>query len=106
MTPLCTLGAADPKMCDRCRRATLTGPATDDPDLREQWTAVRRGLAAMLRPYVQEHLIEDLAVRAVAELLAGPGWRPPLREPPDWLREDRVARALQPTPESTERPAP
>ncbi|MGV9536580.1 hypothetical protein ACWEU6_21730 [Streptosporangium sandarakinum] len=89
----CQHGCADPRMCDDCRRTKL-GPASDDPDIRAAWTAVRRGLEEMLRPYVQAHVLDDLVRRAVAELLAGAGWKPPLRPPPDWLRTARVAHAL------------
>lgn len=94
MTPPCTHGAAaDPKMCPDCRRAQL-GPDAADPDIRAAWTTLRRGLADMLRPYVQDHLVDDLAKRAVAELLAGPGWKPPLRMAPAVIRDARVARAM------------
>ncbi|MEU8381729.1 hypothetical protein [Streptosporangium sp. NPDC048865] len=72
---------------------TTSKPDTD-PDIAAAWTDVRQGLTAMLRPYVQAHLVDDLVKRAVAELLAGPGWKPPLRKPPDMLRAARVERYL------------
>jgi len=65
-----------------------------DPDIAAAWTDVRQGLAAMLRPHVQDHMLDELVRRAVAELLVGPGWKPPLRKPPDMLRAARVDRYL------------
>ncbi|MFI6819237.1 hypothetical protein ACIBG7_43100 [Nonomuraea sp. NPDC050328] len=99
-------GCADPKLCPDCRRAAI-GPASDDPDIRQRWAELREGLALMLRPYVQEHLVDELARRAVAELVAGPGWKPPLRPAPDWRREGRIERYLAATdPGNASRPGP
>jgi hypothetical protein len=92
----CSHGCADPKMCADCRRAQI-GPSSDDPDIRQAWNEVREGLAAMLRPYVQAHVLDSLTRRMVAELLAGPGWKPPLKPPPDWLRDGRASRYLDAT---------
>lgn len=65
-----------------------------DPDIAAAWTSVRTGLTAMLQPYVQAHVLDDLVRRAVAELLSGPGWRPPLRPQPSVIRDARVHRYL------------
>lgn len=73
----CTHGhAADPKLCPTCRPA----PSNTDPDIQAAWDEAKRGLAALLRPYVQAHLIEELAQRYVDGLEVR-GWRPPLRPP-------------------------
>jgi len=75
----------------------MTQPKPDtqtDPDIAAAWTDVRTGLTAMLRPYVQAQSLDDVVRRAVAELLAGPGWRPPLRPPPAVIRDARVQRYL------------
>lgn len=93
MKPACPHNRADPRRCPDCRKNT-TRSGTEDPDIRARWVDFRRGLEAMLRPYVQEHLLEELALRAAAELLAGPGWRPPLKTQPDWMRDARVRRAM------------
>lgn len=65
-----------------------------DPDIQARWDDLRRGLADMLRPYVQQQVLDDLVRRAVAELIAGPGWKPPLRLPPPVIRDARVRHAL------------
>ncbi len=70
------------------------GPASDDPDIRQAWADLRTGLTKTLRPYVSAVSLDDLVVRIVAELIAGPGWKPPLRPPPDWMRQARVQRAM------------
>lgn len=93
MTPPCPHRHADPRMCDQCRRDRL-GPTSTDPGIVAAWTTLRRGLEAALRPYVQDAVREDLVRRIVAELLAGPGWKPPLRLAPPVIQEARVQRAL------------
>ncbi|MEV0968495.1 hypothetical protein [Microtetraspora glauca] len=89
----CDHGAADPKMCADCRRERL-GPASEDPDIRAAWTDLRNGLTRTLRPYVSDVTLDDLVRRIVAELVAGPGWKPPLKPPPEWLKQSRIQRAL------------
>lgn len=79
--------------CPQCRRDRL-GPSSTDPEIVARWDDLRRGLEAMLRPHVQEVVREDLVRRIVAELLAGPGWKPPLRLAPPMIQEARVQRAL------------
>lgn len=90
--PVCTHGhAADPKLCHHpdCKR-----PAGHvDPDIQAAWDEARRGLAAMLRPYVQAHLVDELAQRYIDGLEVR-GWRPPLRPPKPVQRlEPEVAHA-------------
>lgn len=76
-TPPCTHGhAADPKLCPTCKGT----PGHVDPDIQAHWVEARQGLAAMLRPYVQAHLIDNIAKRYVDGLEVR-GWRPPLRPP-------------------------
>ncbi|GIH69464.1 hypothetical protein [Sphaerimonospora thailandensis] len=70
------------------------GPASDDPDIRQAWTDLRQGLDALIRPYVSEVSRDDLVRRIIAELVAGPGWKPPLKPVPDFMVQARVARAL------------
>ncbi|WP_327088550.1 hypothetical protein OIE66_40585 [Nonomuraea sp. NBC_01738] len=82
----CTHGhEADPKLCPHrdCRRAT----GHTDPDIQAAWREARDGLAALLRPYVQDHLVDKLATRYVDGLELR-GWRPPLRPPPRSARVD------------------
>ncbi|MEV7006829.1 hypothetical protein [Streptosporangium sp. NPDC051022] len=93
MTQPCPHRHADPRMCPDCRRERL-GPASTDPDIAARWDELRSGLTAMLRPYVQQQLLDDLVRRAVAELISGPGWKPPLRLAPAVIRDARVQRAL------------
>ncbi|MEU0516628.1 hypothetical protein [Streptosporangium sp. NPDC006007] len=93
MTPPCPHRHADPRMCDQCRRDRL-GPTSTDPDITAAWTTLRCGLEAALRPYVQDAVREDLVRRIVAELLTGPGWKPPLKLAPPVIQEARVQRAL------------
>lgn len=63
-----------------------------EPQVGPAWHELRTGIATKLRPYVQEHLIGQLAVEIVAELIAEPGWRPPLQPAPEVIRADRRAR--------------
>lgn len=91
-----THGCADPKMCPECRHIQVT-PASEDPDIRQSWTDLREGLAAMLRPYVQAHIIDGLTRRAIAELLVAPGWKPPLNRVPDDVRQARIDRYMAAT---------
>jgi len=68
-----------------------------DPEFAAQWRDLRNGLARMLAPYVPEARVRDVAGEIVAELIAGPGWRPPLEVAPDVIarsRAERTRRAL------------
>lgn len=56
------------------------------------WHELRDGITAKLRPYVQAHLLDKLAIEIVAELIAEPGWRPPLHPAPEVIRTDRRTR--------------
>ena len=73
----CTHGhEADPKLCPVCKGAG----GHVDPDIQAAWKDARDALAVMLRPYVQAHLLDELAKRYV-DGLEHHGWRPPLRPP-------------------------
>ncbi len=48
-----------------------------DPEIQAAWQEAEKGLALMLRPYVQAAFVGDLASRYV-EGLRLRGWRPPL----------------------------
>lgn len=73
-----------------------------DPDIQAAWDKAEHALTALLRPYVQAHLVEDLARRFVAEHLAAEGWRPPLGRLPEVIRTGRL-RALDRPPEQPPR---
>ncbi|MER7126663.1 hypothetical protein [Micrococcus luteus] len=66
-----------------------------DPDIQAAWDSARTALATMLRPYVQAHLVDDLARRFVDGHLNANGWRPPLRPMPDVIRDHRLRRGGQ-----------
>lgn len=57
-----------------------------DPDIQAEWDAARHQLAALLRPWVQEHAIPALVDQFVTGHMAARGWRPPLRPAPTWKR--------------------
>jgi hypothetical protein len=81
----CTHGhAADPKLCPACKSQAARHT---DPDIQAAWRDQRDALAAMLRPYVQAHLVQDLAQRYI-DGLEQRGWRPPLRPPEQTARID------------------
>jgi hypothetical protein len=65
-----------------------------DPDIQAAWDDLRTGLTNMFRPHVAEISLDDLVRRAIAELIAGPGWRPPLRPAPAIIRDQRVQHSL------------
>lgn len=64
-----------------------------DPDLQAPWRQLHQAIAAELRPYVQDHLLEELATRIVADHVAAAGWRPPLAPMPDVVAQARAAGA-------------
>jgi hypothetical protein len=66
-----------------------------DPDIQQAWTDLRAGLTSLLRPHVAEISLDDLVKRAIAEHIAGPGWRPPLRPPPQIIRDDRIQKSME-----------
>lgn len=69
-----------------------------DPDITAAFKQAADDLAALIRPYVQAHLVDNLARQYVANHLAAPGWRPPLRPAPeDWrtVRATNTRRALE-----------
>lgn len=61
-----------------------------DPDIQAAWDTARAALAELLRPYVQHHLVDDLARQYVAGHLAATGWRPPLGPLPDIISARRA----------------
>lgn len=61
-----------------------------DPDIQAAWNQARTHLAALLRPYIQAHLIDNLVKEFVIGHLNAEGWRPPLRPLPDVVRENRL----------------
>jgi hypothetical protein len=67
----------------------------DDPDIAKAWDDLHLGLERLLRPHVADHTVADLAKRAVAELIAGPGWRPPLHPALDWIKQGRTRRTRE-----------
>ncbi|MER5622484.1 hypothetical protein ABT061_15715 [Streptosporangium sp. NPDC002544] len=67
---------------------------TADPDISAEWTTLRTGLTRMLQPHVQDAVRDDLVKRIVAELVNGPGWRPPIKALPAVIRDARVHRYL------------
>ncbi|WP_204061423.1 hypothetical protein [Microbispora corallina] len=68
---------------------------TTKPEVGPAWRDLRKAIAAELRPYVQAHLLDDLAIRIVANHVAAPGWRPPLRPDPDVIVDARRTRTAQ-----------
>ncbi|MFI7628426.1 hypothetical protein [Microbispora rosea] len=63
-----------------------------DPEVGPSWRELRAAIAAKLRPWVIAHKVDELAVEIVAELVAAPGWRPPLEPAPEVLVADRRTR--------------
>jgi hypothetical protein len=57
-----------------------------DPDIQAEWDAARAQLAALLRPWVQDHAIPGIVEAFVTGHMATRGWRPPLRPAPTWKR--------------------
>ena len=66
-----------------------------DPDIQQAWDDLRTGLTNHLMHHVAEVSLDDLVRHAIAELIAGPGWRPPLRKPPPLIRDDRIQHSLE-----------
>lgn len=61
------------------------------PAIGQAYRDLHAGIAAKLRPYVQAHLVDEIATQIVADLVAAPGWRPPLRVDPDVIVDARRA---------------
>ncbi|MBO3751569.1 hypothetical protein J5X84_36315 [Streptosporangiaceae bacterium NEAU-GS5] len=67
-----------------------------DPDIEQAWTDARAALANMLRPWVIDHKVDEIA-KAYVDGLELRGWRPPLGQPHDVIAAAR-ARRQQETP--------
>lgn len=66
-----------------------------DPDITAEYVKLRDQLAARLRPYVQAHKIDEIAIAFVAEDITAAGWRPPLHKPIDIIATARAETARQ-----------
>lgn len=66
----------------------MTGKHHTDPDIQAEYNKAIDELEKRIRPYMQDHLVHDLAREFIADMSAH-GWRPPLRPAPDWLLEGR-----------------
>mgnify|MGYP006976777945 CR=1 FL=1 len=66
-----------------------------DTEFALEWRALYDGIRRTLAPYVQDALLDELAARIVADQIAAPGWRPPIRPAPDVIAEARAARTRQ-----------
>lgn len=62
-----------------------------DPDIKAAWDDAQTALANMLRPWVIEHKVDEIA-KAFVDGLEVRGWRPPLAKPHPVIADARAAR--------------